>query len=203
MFEFNSIERKLNGFTREWRSIQNASLKSTNSILGLISKLNLVKNKQYTEQLTQFPDIQDRLISILIDQINTKLPEIQKTVNEFSKLGEKIKNWEDITTKLLKNEMKKSFQLNETEYLNEIRIIEQTLEQVKEIASMFEIEISLRLKVFDLMQNISKEHFSVQKLSFYLTVWTSEPYLDFNRINEIIENFTDPTIEESDIKNQI
>ncbi|OLS22985.1 MAG: hypothetical protein HeimC3_26820 [Candidatus Heimdallarchaeota archaeon LC_3] len=202
MFEFNSIERKLNGFTREWRSIQNSSLKSTNSILGLISKLNLVKTKQYSEQFSQFPDIQDRLISILIDQINIKLPEIQKTVNEFSKLGEKIKNWEDITTKLLKNEMKKSFILNESEGLiNEIRIIEQTLEQVKEIASMFEIEISLRHNVFDLIQNISKEQFSVQKLSFYLTVWTSEPYLDFNRINEIIENFVDLTIEESDIKN--
>ena len=202
MFEFNSIERKLNGFTREWRSIQNSSLKSTNSILGLISKLNLVKTKQYSEQFSQFPDIQDRLISILIDQINIKLPEIQKTVNEFSKLGEKIKNWEDITTKLLKNEMKKSFILNESEGLiNEIRIIEQTLEQVKEIASMFEIEISLRHNVFDLIQNISKEQFSVQKLSFYLTVWTSEPYLDFNRINEIIENFADLTIEESDIKN--
>ncbi|KKK94873.1 hypothetical protein LCGC14_2678450, partial [marine sediment metagenome] len=131
-----------------------------------------------------------------------KLPENQKTVNEFSKLGEKIKNWEDITTKLLKNEMKKSFILNESEGLiNEIRIIEQTLEQVKEIASMFEIEISLRHNVFDLIQNISKEQFSVQKLSFYLTVWTSEPYLDFNRINEIIENFVDLTIEESDIKN--
>ncbi|MHA1984885.1 MAG: hypothetical protein ACW967_11050 [Candidatus Hodarchaeales archaeon] len=198
MFEFSSIERKLNGFTREWRSIQNASLKSINSIIGLISKLNLVKHKQYSDQFTQFPDINDRLITILIDQINIKLPEVQKALNEFSKLGEKILSWEEITTKILNKEMKNVFLIENFDNLNEIRLIEQTLEQMKEITMMFETEITLRHLVFDLLQNISKEQFNAQKLSFYLTVWTSEPYLDFTRINEIIENFADLSVEEPD-----
>ena len=203
MFEFSSIERKLNSFTREWRSIQNASLKSINSIIGLISKLNLIKNKQYLEQFTQFPDIHDRLITIIIDQINVKLPDVQKALNEFSKLGEKVLSWEEITTKILNKEMKNVFLIEDINNLNEIRLIEQTLEQMKEITLMFDTEISLKHSVFDLLQNISKEQFNAQKLSFYLTVWTSEPYLDFNRINEIIENFADLSVEESDIKSQI
>jgi hypothetical protein len=203
MFDFGSIERKLNNFTREWRSIQNSSLKSINSIIGLISKLNLVKNKQYSEQFPHFPDINDRLIVIIIDQINIKLPDVQKALNDISKLGEKIHSWEEITTKILNNEMKNSFLIEEFDDINEIRLIEQTLEQMKEITLMFRTEISLRHTVFDLLQNISREQFNAQKLSFYLTIWTSEPYLDFNRINEIIENFADLSVEETNIKSQI
>jgi hypothetical protein len=128
---------------------------------------------------------------------------VQKALNEFSKLGEKILSWEEITTKILNKEMKNVFLIENFDNLNEIRLIEQTLEQMKEITMMFETEISLRHLVFDLLQNISKEQFNAQKLSFYLTVWTSEPYLDFTRINEIIENFADLSVEEPDIKSQI
>lgn len=196
VFDFQTVERKLNSYTREWRTIQSGSLKTVNSILGLISKLNLVKNKQFYEAL-DFPDLENRMVLALIDQINLKIPNMIKATGAFRNLLEKMTNWAAVYNRLITSEIRNLVDSNRLQELDssqkdeiesKIRIREQTLDHILEITKMFETEVQLRIRLIELLQK-STNQLNAQLISFYLTIWASEPYIDFNRILEILESF--------------
>jgi hypothetical protein len=202
MFDFGSVERRLNGFTREWRAVQSGSLKTVNTVLGLISKLHLVKSKQFYEHLDNFPDLNDRLVLSILDQINAKIPELQKTVYDFNKLLEKVDSWSQVCSKLIQSEIKTAFLSQKEDSIDEIRLMEQTLQHMQEIVTMFEMEVHLRQKILDILK-YNKSELNAQYWNFYMVVWSIEPYIDFNRINELLESLQDLSVPESDIKSQI
>ena len=106
MFDYNSIERRMTIFMREWRTIQSTSLKAVNAILALVSKLALIKQKQFYEDLERFSGLEDRLAMIIIDQMNMRFPEMQSSFDDFKKLLERISNWNEVCTRLINSEMK-------------------------------------------------------------------------------------------------
>lgn len=205
MFDNNSIERRMTIFMREWRAIQSTSLKAVNSILALVSKLALIKQKQFYENLENFLGLEDRLAMVIIDQMNMRMPELQSSLDDFKKLLEKISSWDQVCARLIHSEMKTVFAKNspiKSDIIDEIRSMEQILEQIQEIVTMFETEVKLREQIL-LQLKQSLKQLNPQLISFYLTIWISEPYLDFNRINEILESFQDASLQENDLKSQV
>ena len=205
MFDNNSIERRMTIFMREWRAIQSTSLKAVNSILALVSKLALSKQKQFYENLENFLGLEDRLAMVIIDQMNMRMPELQSSLDDFKKLLEKISSWDQVCARLIHSEMKTVFAKNspiKSDIIDEIRSMEQILEQIQEIVTMFETEVKLREQIL-LQLKQSLKQLNPQLISFYLTIWISEPYLDFNRINEILESFQDASLQENDLKSQV
>ena len=205
MFDYNSIERRMTIFMREWRTIQSTSLKAVNAILALVSKLALIKQKQFYEDLERFSGLEDRLAMIIIDQMNMRFPEMQSSFDDFKKLLERISNWNEVCTRLINSEMKSVFAKNiqlKSDIIDEIRSMEQLLEQIQEIILMFETEVKLREQIL-LQLKQSLKQLNPQLISFYLTIWASEPYVDFNRINEILESFQESSFQENDLKSQI
>ena len=205
MFDNNSIERRKTIFMREWRAIQSTSLKAVNSILALVSKLALIKQKQFYENLENFLGLEDRLAMVIIDQMNMRMPELQSSLDDFKKLLEKISSWDQVCARLIHSEMKTVFAKNspiKSDIIDEIRSMEQILEQIQEIVTMFETEVKLREQIL-LQLKQSLKQLNPQLISFYLTIWISEPYLDFNRINEILESFQDASLQENDLKSQV
>ena len=83
----------------------------------------------------------------------------------------------------------------------EARRLERLSEHLEEISAMFETEIKLGERLIELLRSSAMD-LNTHEITFYLMVLASERYVDFSRIDQILEMFSE-TIPESDVKSHV
>ena len=184
------FKKRLQISQKKWNTVQGHSLRTVNTILNIISRLNLTQRSDAfsKELLSKFSDIPDRLAYHLAELINKSIADLFTFIDQFS----------DVVREMRKIE--KNFRLdfsilarkqvvggNET-WPHDLEIIEQAERTIQEIVDMYETELTLRKQLINEIQ----ESTSLQPLMItaYLVLWTSEIYIESARIHELIEEFT-------------
>jgi len=186
------LEAKVGDFLKRWKNCQINSMKTVNILFSVISKMNLVRaDKSVYDNLGEFPDLEKKLIFSLIEQINGILPELEKNLNSFRLLFEKYSRMKHTIHESFRYRMKNMNSID-PDYLNNIRLLEEALDRIDEIYDMVEIEYLLKKRVIKELHGLLNnkiEPVSTQRISIYLTIWSSEPYLNYSRVNDILETF--------------
>ncbi|MHA1166762.1 MAG: hypothetical protein ACTSP4_06250 [Candidatus Hodarchaeales archaeon] len=187
-----ALEAKVGDFLKRWKNCQINSMKTVNILFSVISKMNLVRaDKSVYDNLGEFPDLEKKLIFSLIEQINGILPELEKNLNSFRLLFEKYSRMKHTIHESFRYRMKNMNSID-PDYLNNIRLLEEALDRIDEIYDMVEIEYLLKKRVIKELHGLLNnkiEPVSTQRISIYLTIWSSEPYLNYSRVNDILETF--------------
>ena len=196
------LKQKIRRVLNKWNEVQGKSGKAVNSLVGIIGKMILAQNDEMFTDLQNFPELQERLLYRLANSINSKMPQLEQALELFRKLKheldgivqEELRNLratlraaaELTTTPRRTRRVKKVKSLDHEEFSRELSVIEQAEKHLLEIQQMFELELSLKEYIFtSLVDNLLKP----QQMTLYLTLWIAEPYLDVERIEEILEEF--------------
>ncbi|MFW9995332.1 MAG: hypothetical protein ACFFD4_25065 [Candidatus Odinarchaeota archaeon] len=202
MFSFRNplgLEARVGDFLKRWKSCQRNSMKTVNLLFSLVSKLNLVRTDTLYKDLKDFPDLEKRLVFSLMDQINHCLPELSNSLNDFADIIDRYHKFQQNIRESLIQKMQKIIP-DDPDFDNKILLIEETLDKVAEIAGMLETELKLKEKIVSELHKDSLNPALSHQLSFLLTIWVSEPYLEERRVKDILETFQ--YIERYEQKNQ-
>ncbi len=198
------LKQKIRRVLNKWNEVQGKSGKAVNSLVGIIGKMILAQNEEMFTDLQHFPELQERLLYRLASSINSKMPQLEQALELFRKLKQELDNLileeqrnlratlrtstENRTAAMgrRRRRSKKAITRDYDELSRELSIIEQAEKHLQEIQQMFELELSLKEYIFNsLVDNLLKP----QQMTLYLTLWIAEPYLDVERIEEILEEF--------------
>lgn len=191
MFSFRNplgLEARVGDFMKRWKSCQRNSMKTVNLLFSLVSKLNLVRTDSLYKDLKEFPDLENRLVFSLMEQISQALPELTNNLKVFSDIMEKYHQFQQGIHESLTRKMR-GIDPNDPDHDNTILLIEETLDRIAEIAGMFETELKLKEKIIGELHKKSLNPVHSHQLTFLLTIWVSEPYLEESRVKDILETF--------------
>ncbi len=198
------LKQKIRRVLNKWNEVQGKSSKAVNSLVGIIGKMILAQNDEMFSDLHNFPEIQERLLYRLANSINSKMPQLEQSLELFRKLKQELDSIiveeqrnlratlrnasgdTHLTNTRRRRKRGKDEMVDIDEFAREVSIIEQAEKHLQEIQQMFELELSLKEHIFhSLIDNALKP----QQMTLYLTLWIAEPYLDVERIEEILEEF--------------
>ena len=184
------FKKRLQIAQKKWNTVQAHSIRTVNIILNIISRLNLVQNPNVfsEELLTKFEDIPERLSYHLAELINSSIINLNNFIGQFSDIIKEMRKIEQqfrvdfslIARKQVMEENKVSF--------HDIEIIEQAENTIQMIVDMYETELALKKQLIMEIQN--SPSFQPLMITAYLVLWSSEIYIESERINELIEEFT-------------
>lgn len=196
------LKQKIRKILNKWNEVQGKSGKAVNSLVGIIGKMILAQNDEMFTDLQNFPELQERLLYRLANSINSKMPQLEQALELFRKLKQELDNIVQEEQRNLRAALRNDSNVPATprksrrsklaeprdheEFARELSVIEQAEKHLHEIQQMFELELSLKEYIFNsLVNNLLKP----QQMTLYLTLWIAEPYLDVERIEEILEEF--------------
>ncbi|MFW9777309.1 MAG: hypothetical protein ACFFE8_00565 [Candidatus Heimdallarchaeota archaeon] len=186
------VKKRLQLSQKKWNQIQNHSLRTVNSILTVLSRLNMIQARPevFSELLLkEFVDIPDRLAYRLADIINKNLADLNRYLSQFSDV---LKEMRKIETqfRLDFSELAKKKVLGENPVGGEhdLEVIEQAELTIQKIVDMYETELSLRQAIIAEIQDMTA--LQPAHITAYLVLWSSEIYIEPNKIVELIEEFT-------------
>jgi hypothetical protein len=128
------------------------------------------------------------MVFSLIDQISHCLPELSNSLRNFSDLLIKFHKFQQVKHEALIREMKK-INPEDPDHEHKVKHIEETLNKIAEISEMLETEFKLKEKIIEELHKNSLNPAFAHKLTFFLTIWVSEPYLEERRLKDILETF--------------
>ncbi|NHJ01961.1 MAG: hypothetical protein EAX86_07430 [Candidatus Heimdallarchaeota archaeon] len=183
------FKKRLQIAEKKWNAVQAQSIKAINTILGTLSRLNLIQQRgAFSEDLlAKFPDVPERisfhlaeLINKSIHDLNIYLSQLNEIVNEMRKIEEQFRQDYLLIIKTQYSEGNQSWS-------HDLETLEQAERTFQEIVDMYDRELSLRKEILSTTQNSSL--FQPNSLIIYLTLWAGEIYIEHNRIHELIEEF--------------
>jgi hypothetical protein len=179
----NQYQKKVREAAEKWQRVQQRSLATVNTVMGLVSKLVLSNNKTlYSKNLSQFDGIEERLTAKLVEHIGKRIPELKKSVDFFSSI---VKELEDLRKRLvlnLKDTARYFFQPDSREW----HLVEQAEDFTNEIVEMYSTELQVRLTI---VHEMSTKPLKPSVYSLLMTIWAAEPYLEHGRLEDILEEF--------------
>ncbi len=173
---------------KKWNTVQAQSIKSINTILGTLSRLNLTQQRSNfgDNLLSKFPDIPERISYNLAEIINKNIQDLFVFLNQFIDIVNEMRKIETQFrldfSKLIKLQYSEGNQWSQ-----ELEVLEKAESTFQEIVDMYERELSLRREILSDIQNI--QSFRGNLLVVYLTLWAGEVYIEHSRIHELIEEF--------------
>lgn len=184
------FKKRLQIAQKKWNTVQAHSIRTVNIILNIISRLNLVQNPNIfsEELLTNFEDIPERLSYHLAELINSSLINLNNFISQFSDIIKEMRKIEqqfrvDFSLLARKQVMEESIVS-----FHDIEIIEQAENTIQTIVDMYETELTLKKQLIAEIQ--SSPSFKPLMITAYLVLWSSEIYIESERIIELIEEFT-------------
>lgn len=184
------FKKRLQISQKKWNTVQGHSLKTVNTILTILSRLNLTQRPDAFSKtlLTRFTDIPDRLAYHLAELINKSITDLNSFLGQFSDIVREMRKIEQIFRLDFSLMARKQVVGGTEAWPHDLEIIEQAERTIQEIVDMYEIELTLRKHLIKEIQ----ESISLQPLTItaYLILWTSEVYIEPTRIHELIEEFT-------------
>lgn len=177
----NQYQKKVREAAEKWQRVQQRSLASVNTIMGLVSKLVLSSNKTlYGKDLSKFDEIEERLTAKLVDHIGRKIPELKRSVDFLSSI---VRELEDLRKQLVLNLKDTARYFFEPESYD-WRLVEQAEEFTNEIAEMYSTELQVRLTIVHEMES---KALKPAVYSLLMTIWAAEPYIELGRLEDILE----------------
>lgn len=186
------VKKRLQISQKKWNQIQNHSLRTVNSILNVLSRLNLIQTRTdvFSEPLLdRFGDLQDRLAYRLAEIINKDLTDLNRYISQFMDVLKEMRKIErQFRIDFSELAKKKVLGENPVGGEHELEIIEQAERTIQKIVDMYETELSLRQHLVSEIQEMT----GVQpaQITAYLILWSSEIYIEPTKIVELIEEFT-------------
>ncbi|UCE15043.1 MAG: hypothetical protein JSV04_07650 [Candidatus Heimdallarchaeota archaeon] len=184
------FKKRLQISQKKWNTVQTHSLKTVNTILNILSRLNLTQRPDAFSMslLTKFPDVPERLAFHLVELINRSLSDLFTVLDQFSDVVREMRKIEN-TFRLDVSIIARKQVVEGTEaWPHDLDVIEQAERTIQEIVDMYETELNLRKQLLEEIQ----ESVSLKPLMItaHLVLWTSEVYIEPNRIHELIEEFS-------------
>lgn len=153
---------------------------TSSASLKLFSIINRWVNLQSInslDSLAPFEDLSSRLTAKLLQEIGNYVPKLQSSLPESEQLVihmTKIRRqWLSWLTKNHKEASPK-----------QRLILEDMMSNIEKIFPMFVSEIELKRVICQQLSQVS----APKDYTLYLTIWISEPYLDYNLLDECLEN---------------
>jgi hypothetical protein len=184
------FKKRLQISQKKWNTVQGQSLRTVNTILNILSRLNLIQrpNVFSKELLSNFVDIPERLAYNLIEMINKSINDLNNYLQQFSKCVKEMRKLEQQFCLDFSIMAKKQVMGGRESWDHDLEIIEQAERTIQEIVDMYETELTLRKQLVEEIQ----ESVTLQPLMItaYLVLWSSEVYIETTRIHELFEEFT-------------
>jgi hypothetical protein len=184
------FKKRLQISQKKWNTVQGQSLRTVNTILNILSRLNLIQrpNVFSEELLSNFVDIPERLAYNLVEMINISINDLNSYLQQFSKCVKEMRKLEQQFCLDFSIMAKKQVMGGKESWNHDLEIIEQAERTIQEIVDMYETELTLRKQLVEEIQ----ESVTLQPLMItaYLVLWSSEVYIETTRIHELFEEFT-------------
>ncbi|MHA1214494.1 MAG: hypothetical protein ACTSR2_02665 [Candidatus Hodarchaeales archaeon] len=184
------FKKRLQISQKKWKTIQESSLHTVNSILSVISRLNLAKKPEtFSENiLEKFPDIPDRLLYNLTEIINQGVNDLVSHIEHFSEILNEMKKIEHEFQRDFLS-MARKYVLNNNNFITrDLEILEQAQSTIQDIIDMYETELALRIQIVNEIKDSNK--FQPRRLTANLILWSSEVYIEPLKFRDLIEEFT-------------
>lgn len=184
------FKKRLQISQKKWNTVQSHSLKTVNTILNILSRLNLTQRPDAFSMalLSKFPDVPERLAFHLVELINKSLSDLFTVLDQFSDVVREMRKIENAFRLDVSIIARKQVVEGTEAWPHDLDVIEQAERTFQEIVDMYETELNLRKQLLEEIQ----ESVSLKPLMItaYLVLWTSEVYIEPNRIHELIEEFS-------------
>ncbi|MFX0084564.1 MAG: hypothetical protein ACFFAU_02740 [Candidatus Hodarchaeota archaeon] len=184
------FKKRLQISQKKWNTVQGQSLRTVNTILNTISRLNLIQRPNIfsTALLERFYDIPERLAYHLADLVNKSIADLYAYLSQFSDVVDEMRKIEAQFRFDFAEIAKKSVTETETANFHDLEMIEIAERTIQEIIDRYETELSLRKQIIFEIQEAN----SIQPLTItaYLVLWTAEIYIEPREIHELFEEFT-------------
>ncbi len=184
------FKKRLQISQKKWNTVQGQSLRTVNTILNTISRLNLIQRPNIfsTTLLERFYDIPERLAYYLADLVNKSISDLYAYLSQFSDVVDEMRKIEAQFRYDFSEIAKKSVTEAETAKFRDIEMIEIAERTIQEIIDRYETELSLRKQIICEIQEAN----SIQPLTItaYLVLWIAEIYIEPREIHELFEEFT-------------
>jgi hypothetical protein len=165
----------------KWQRVQQRSLATVNTVMGLVSKLVLSNNKTlYGKNLSQFDQIEERLTAKLVEHIGKKIPELKRSVEFLSSIVKELENLRKQLVLNLKDTARYFFEPESSDW----RLVEQVTEFTNEIVEMYSTELQVRLTIVHEMES---KPLKPAVYSLLMTIWAAEPYIEIARLEDLLE----------------
>ncbi|MFX0064067.1 MAG: hypothetical protein ACFFC7_17995 [Candidatus Hermodarchaeota archaeon] len=177
-FRIDVFRKRIQKLTSDWRKVQEKTSNAVNTILGVVGKIGLVQNKELYGKLESFEIIRDSVTYKLLEQINRKVPELRKSIDSYERIVIEMQ-------RLLKAFRSSYRTFIRSSDRTQIEIMEMADASLEEVVRMFEEELQLRKIIVKEMRN----PLNPGQYTLYMTIWAAEPFVEQNRIIEILEEF--------------
>ncbi len=179
--DINQYQKKVREAIEKWQRVQQRSLTTVNTIMGLVSKLVLAANKSlYAKDISRFDQIEERLTAKLVEHIGKKIPEMKRSVDLLSAI---VKEFDDLRKQLvfnLKDMARYFFEPESADW----RLVEQAEEFTTEIVDMYSTELQVRQTI---VHEMSSKPLQPAVYSLLMTIWAAEPYIEVSRLEDLLE----------------
>ncbi|MFX1535043.1 MAG: hypothetical protein ACFFDI_12530 [Promethearchaeota archaeon] len=177
-FRIDVFRKRIQKLTSDWRKVQEKTSNAVNTILGVVGKIGLVQNKELYGKLENYEVIRDSVTYKLLEQINRKVPELRKSIDNYERIVIEMQ-------RLLKAFRSSYRTFIRSSDRTQIEIMEMADASLEEVVRMFEDELQLRKVIVKEMKN----PLNPGQYTLYMTIWAAEPFVEQNRIIEILEEF--------------
>ncbi|MFX1253792.1 MAG: hypothetical protein ACFFCZ_19430 [Promethearchaeota archaeon] len=163
-----------------WEDLKTRSMEQIDEILRITAKLELVMDQQIpTTYFKAHPLLSQRSTYKLHSALNLALPKLERLIPRFEEL---ISRFHKIETSCKRN-AQKILSTHGDVLPASISIAN----CVSEIVTMFESSIHLKRHIIHVLNHSNP---SYELFSYVLTLWTLEPYIEDDKLEEIIEQIS-------------
>ncbi|MFX1536097.1 MAG: hypothetical protein ACFFDI_17925 [Promethearchaeota archaeon] len=173
----NSLYLQLKKTVQKWQRIQVTTTSASLKLFSIVNRWVNLQSINSLDPLAPFEDLSPRLTAKILQEIGNHIPKLQASLPESEQL---VINMTKLRHQWLLWLTKKHKEATPKQRL----ILEDMISNIEKIFPMFVSEIELKRVICQQLSQIS----SPKDCTLYLTVWISEPYLDYNLLEECLEN---------------
>ena len=181
--EMREITSGLDEAMSRWNSAHRNSLRPIRIILGCLSKINFLRNVDNLGKLSSFEGVIDKAIVKNLGLLDKLLPKLMRLAHDFESAMRKMRL---VERRMVELQRRAAHLITDEKPMERrleqlVRNVDSLAKNLREIVSMYEAEYLFRRKV---LGNIG-ELPDPRELYTSLLLWTMEPYLESDRIEEM------------------
>ncbi|MFX0060856.1 MAG: hypothetical protein ACFFC7_01575 [Candidatus Hermodarchaeota archaeon] len=170
----------INEITGAWEDLKARSMEMIDEILRITAKLELMMDQQIpSTHFKAHPFLSQKSIYKLHSALNLALPKLERLLPRFEELISRLHKIEDSC----KRNARKILKSHEAVLPASIHIAN----CISEIVTMFENSIHLKRHIVNILNHSNPTY---ELFSYVLTLWTLEPYIEDERLEEITEEIS-------------
>ncbi|MFX0090995.1 MAG: hypothetical protein ACFFBD_04465 [Candidatus Hodarchaeota archaeon] len=171
----------INEITAAWDDLKTRSMEQIDEILRIVAKLDLIMGQDIPlKHFKNHPLLSQKSTYKLHMALNISLPKFERLLPRFEEL---LAHFHRIEAVCKRKVYRESLSRHEASLPASIHIVD----YVSEIVSMFESSIHLKRQIVHSLRHSEPNY---EFFSYTLTLWTLEPYIDDDKITDILEQIS-------------